>query len=184
MVDQQPPYSWQTKPWQALIQAASTNRLHHAYLVVGPAGVGKLDFAEHLSRALLCSEDPKKSPCNECSRCALTTAGTHPDITTLDWIDTARVINVDQIRKLTEQLRLTTTYGPHRVAVINKAHTMTNAAANSLLPQEQEALAWLKAQKVQNAEMALEFAHGAPLLARSRSAEIDLRAISELISII
>ena len=46
------------------------------------------------------------------------------------------------------------------------------------LPSEDEALGWLKLQKIRDAEMALEFAHGAPLLARDRAAEIDLGAIS------
>ena len=46
------------------------------------------------------------------------------------------------------------------------------------LPDEAQSLAWLKLQKIGNAETALEFAHGAPLLARDRSAETDLDAIS------
>ena len=211
------PYSWQQDAWQRILTAASAGRLHHAYLIVGPAGVGKRDFAEHLSRALLCIEPAANAPCGKCPRCALNDAGTHPDINRLDWIDKARVISVEQIRKLTAQLTLTTTYGPHRVAVINKAHTMTRAAANGLLktleepgagcvlilladsdahlpvtvrsrcqrvvlplPSEACALAWLKEQKIADAELALEFAHGAPLLARDRSSEIDLSAVSDV----
>jgi len=209
------PYSWQQDGWQKIMRAASAGRLHHAYLVVGPSGIGKRDFAEQLGRALLCVESPEEAPCGKCPRCALHDAGTHPDINRLDWIDNAKVISVEQIRKLTSQLTLTTTYGPHRVAIINKAHTMTRAAANGLLktleepgagcvlilladndahlpvtirsrcqrvvlplPDEAQSLAWLKLQKIGNAETALEFAHGAPLLARDRSAETDLDAIS------
>lgn len=211
------PYSWQQGAWQVLMRAASADRLHHAYLVVGPAGVGKRDFAELLSSALLCAESAEKAPCGSCPRCSLTSAGTHPDINRLDWIDNARVISVDQIRKLTSQLTLTTTYGPYRVAIINKAHSMTRAAANSLLktleepgagcvlilladndaslpvtirsrcqrvvlplPEQDVALHWLSQQKVTNPEIALEFAHGAPLLARDRAAEVDLSAISDV----
>ena len=132
------PYSWQQDAWQKIIRAASAGRLHHAYLVVGSSGIGKRDFAEHLSRALLCVESPDAAPCGRCPRCALNDAGTHPDINRLDWIDKARVISVEQIRKLTSQLTLTTTYGPYRVAIINKAHTMTRAAANGLLKTLEE----------------------------------------------
>ena len=211
------PYTWQRDAWQILMRAAGADRLHHAYLVVGRAGVGKVDFANQLANALLCNKAADKAPCGSCPRCALTTAGTHPDINRLDWIDKARVISVEQIRKLTSQLTLTTTYGPYRVAIINKAHTMTRAAANSLLktleepgagcvlilladndahlpitirsrcqrvvlplPDATEAMAWLNEQKVANAETALEFAHGAPLLARDRAAEVDLGAISDV----
>jgi len=211
------PYLWQQDAWQMFMRAASADRLHHAYLVVGSAGVGKRDFASLVARALLCSESPDKSPCGKCSRCALNAAGTHPDITLLDWIDNARVISVEQIRKLTSQLTLTTTYGPYRVAIINKAHTMTRAAANSLLktleepgsgcvlilladndahlpvtvrsrcqrlvlplPEKDQALEWLESQKIANPAIALEFAHGAPLLARDRATEVDLDAISRV----
>ncbi len=200
-----------------LMRAASAERLHHAYLIVGPTGVGKRDFAERLSHALLCSEPAENAPCGKCPRCALNTAGTHPDLTRLEWIDKARVISVDQIRKLTEQLTLTTTYGPNRIAIINKAHTMTRAAANSLLktleepgkgcvlilladndahlpvtirsrcqrvvlplPDPSVALEWLREQKVSNPEIALEFAHGAPLRAKERGEEVDLGAIAEV----
>ncbi len=211
------PYNWQQEAWQLLMRAASADRLHHAYLVVGPAGVGKRDFAERLSHALLCIESAENAPCGKCPRCALNTAGTHPDLTRLDWIDKARVISVDQIRKLTEHLTLTTTYGPNRIAIINKAHTMTRAAANSLLktleepgkgcvlilladndahlpvtirsrcqrvvlplPDQAVALDWLREQKVTNPEIALEFAHGAPLRAKERGEEVDLGAIAEI----
>ena len=127
------PYNWQQDAWQVLMRAAISERLHHAYLIVGRSGVGKFDFATQLAHALLCEKAPDKAPCGKCPRCALNAAGTHPDISFLDWIDNARVISVDQIRKLTSQLTLTTTYGPYRVAIVNKAHTMTHAAANSLL---------------------------------------------------
>lgn len=200
-----------------LMRTATAERLHHAYLIVGRSGVGKMDFASLLAHALLCEKVPDKAPCGDCPRCALNAAGTHPDINRLDWIDNARVISVDQIRKLTSQLTLTTTYGPYRVAIVNKAHTMTRAAANSLLktleepgagvililladndahlpvtirsrcqrvvlplPEKSQAIEWLVGQKVSNPETALEFAHGAPLLARDRASEVDLGAISDV----
>lgn len=211
------PYTWQQDAWEILMRGAAADRLHHAYLIVGRAGVGKQDFARHLSHALLCAEAVENAPCGKCQRCALFAAGTHPDLTFLDWVDKARVISVEQIRKLTEQLTLTTTYGPNRIAVINRAHTMTNAAANSLLktleepgagcvlllladndahlpvtirsrcqrvalplPGQDVAVEWLREQKVPNPEIALEFAHGAPLTAQERSSEVDLGAISDV----
>ena len=209
------PYPWQQTAWDVFTQAAVIERLHHAYLIVGPSGVGKLEFAGQLANALLCNEPAGKAPCGNCPRCALISAGTHPDITHLDWLDKARVISVDQIRKLTDQLMLTTTYGPYRVAIINKAHTMTRAASNSLLktleepgagcililladndahlpvtirsrcqrmalppPETAKALQWLREQKIDQPELALEFAHGSPLAACTLSDEVDLSAIS------
>ena len=211
------PYSWQQAAWQMFSQVRASGRLHHAYLIVGSAGVGKRHFSNCLAGALLCEKSAESAPCGQCSRCALTEAGTHPDITRLDWLDKTRVISVDQIRKLTQQLTLTTTYGPYRVAIINKAHTMTRAAANSLLktleepgagcililladtdanlpvtirsrcqrilmplPEQAQALEWLQQNGVADPAIALEFAHGAPLLAKERAAEVDLGAISNV----
>jgi DNA polymerase-3 subunit delta' len=56
-------------------------RLGHAYLFVGPEGVGKHTLARELARALLC-ETPSKtlSACGRCASCALVDAGTHPDV--------------------------------------------------------------------------------------------------------
>ena len=214
------PYQWQQDAWQKLMRVAGSERLHHAYLFVGTAGIGKLDFARHVANALLCekpidSESPNNSPCGECPRCALNAAGSHPDVTVLDWLDKARVISVEQIRNLTARLTLTTTYGPYRIAIINRAHTLTRAAANGLLktleepgagcililladndahlpvtvrsrcqrvvlplPERQQAIEWLQDKQVASPEIALEFAHGAPLLARQIADEVDLSAIA------
>ncbi len=134
------PYPWQEQQWTMINRAADAGRLHHATLISGPAGVGKLAFAQALARALLCAkpDDTKPAPCGDCNRCALTAVGTHPDITMIDWLEKSSVISVDQIRKLAVRLALTETYGPYRVAIINRADTLTNAAANGLLKTLEE----------------------------------------------
>lgn len=134
------PYPWQESQWALVNRAASAGRLHHATLLSGPAGIGKLAFAQAFARTLLCERFPQKSnaPCESCSRCAQTTAGTHPDLTMIDWLEKASVISVEQIRRLSEKLMLTATYGPHRVAIINHADTLTTAAANGLLKTLEE----------------------------------------------
>jgi len=134
------PYPWQETQWKLINRAANAGRLHHATLIFGPAGVGKLAFTEALARALLCArpDKDKPAPCGDCNRCALTAVGTHPDITMIDWLEKASVISVDQVRKLAVRLALTATYGPYRVAIINHADTLTNAAANGLLKTLEE----------------------------------------------
>ncbi|OED38293.1 DNA polymerase III subunit delta' [Chromatiales bacterium (ex Bugula neritina AB1)] len=211
------PYPWLQRQWRMLINVASQGSLHHASLIAGMPGLGKLELATAFSRALLCERFPEGAPCDTCNRCVLTRRGTHPDLMLLDWIDKATVISVEQIRKLTEKLSLTATYGPYRIAVINKAHSMTTAAANSLLktleepgagsvimliadreaelpatvrsrcqrivvptPEKDVALDWLKGQKLSDCEMALDFAQGAPLLARSHIGNLDLARIAAI----
>ncbi|MEM7255988.1 MAG: DNA polymerase III subunit delta' [Pseudomonadota bacterium] len=212
------PYPWQAHQWSMLRQSAAASRLHHATLLAGPSGVGKRDFAIAMSRLLLCLNFPKVTQaCGTCERCRLMEAGTHPDYNFLDWVDKASVISVDQIRKLSEQLSLTATYGPYRIAVINRADTMTIAAGNSLLktledppgscvmfllaerdaalpatirsrcqrlaapvPDEAASLQWLEQQGIGQAQVALEFARGAPLLAANYAAKRDLSAIASV----
>lgn len=133
------PYPWQLEQWSRICQSAADGRLHHATLISGQAGVGKRDFAVAMARLLLCLEFPnQQQPCGQCARCQLMQAGTHPDFTVVDWLDKSSVISVDQIRHLSSQLHLTATYGPYRIAIINRADTMTAAACNSLLKTLEE----------------------------------------------
>ena len=62
-----------------LRNALSRDRLAHAYLFVGPAGVGKKQAALALARAALCSLNPGEG-CETCPNCTMVKAHTHPDI--------------------------------------------------------------------------------------------------------
>jgi len=212
-----PPYQWQQLPWSQLLLAATAGRLHHANLLAGPAGVGKLDFARHFALALVCDKFPESAPCGDCKNCKMAAGGTHPDIYQVDWLEKSTVISVDQIRNLSDKLTLTASRGSHRVAVINRAHSMTTAASNSLLktleepgegciillladrerelpvtvrsrcqrlamtlPVREESLQWLQSQGVREAEIALDIANGAPLLAQSINDSENLVEIAGL----
>lgn len=132
------PYEWQQDALNQLLRSARADRLHHANLLAGPAGIGKLAFARHFALALVCDQFPDSAPCGQCKNCQMAVGGTHPDIYMLDWLDKSTVISVDQVRQLIDKLSLTASRGSHRVAVINRAHTMTTAAANSLLKTLEE----------------------------------------------
>jgi DNA polymerase III delta' subunit len=217
LIAPQPPYAWQQPAWNQLLQAARGNRLHHANLLAGPAGIGKRDFANHFALALVCDQFPDAAPCGKCKNCQMAVGGTHPDIYQLDWLEKSTVIGVDQIRQLIDQLGLTASRGNYRVAVINRAHSMTTAAANSLLktleepgdgciillladrdqelpvtirsrcqrlaivlPERDQAQAWLQEQGVAEASVALDVANGAPLLAKAISEAENLAEIAAL----
>ena len=72
----------------AFDQVARRGRLAHAYLFVGPPGVGKRLFAQELAKALLCEGRAGKpaaaagiwlDACDRCAACSQVEAGTHPD---------------------------------------------------------------------------------------------------------
>ena len=71
-------YPWQTDDWQRLQQLRS--HWPHALLLHGQAGIGKLQFAQHLAKGLLC-ESPQANgePCGSCAACHWFAQGNHPD---------------------------------------------------------------------------------------------------------
>ena len=65
----------------ALTAAWKRGRIGHAYLFVGPHGVGKHTFARELAKALLCEKANERfEACDVCASCKLVAAGTHPDL--------------------------------------------------------------------------------------------------------
>ena len=149
-------YQWQKKQWQQLQQQAGEQRLPHALMLTGQAGLGKLAFATALAKALLCKQPQADGmACGECSAClllrvehqaddsnskgsAVTHMGTHPDCLWLEPEDPDKAIKVDDVRELCAAMTLTSQYGGYKVAVINRADNMNNNAANSLLKTLEE----------------------------------------------
>ena len=81
-----------------LQSAYRRGRLAHAYLFVGPSGVGKRLFATELAKALLCDRPPAPlTACDECPSCAQVTAGTHPDYFTVGTPEDKHELPVDAV---------------------------------------------------------------------------------------
>lgn len=67
-------------PFHILSQAIKSDRMHHAYLLAGPEGVGKSALALHFAHALLCrAENIDDRPCFSCASCRKIGAYAHPD---------------------------------------------------------------------------------------------------------
>jgi DNA polymerase-3 subunit delta' len=76
-------YPWTNSVWELL--QAQGDRLHHALLIHGPAGIGKLALAERFAQLLLCeSSAGTPQPCGVCDACRWYLAGTHPDLRRLE----------------------------------------------------------------------------------------------------
>ncbi|MDZ7371932.1 MAG: DNA polymerase III subunit delta' [candidate division KSB1 bacterium] len=80
-----------------LRQALQSGRLAHAYLFIGPEGVGKEALAMEFAKALLCTgrEDP---PCLQCLNCRRVEQLQHPDLMFL--FPAAKEADPDQLRKV------------------------------------------------------------------------------------
>ena len=117
------------------------DRLPHALLFFGPAGVGKRLAAEATAAAILCGAPRRKAPCSLCHGCQSIAAGTHPDLYRLEPEirgKAAPVIRIEAVRELVAQLSRTPVLGVGRAVIIDGAGAMNEAAANSLLKTLEE----------------------------------------------
>jgi DNA polymerase-3 subunit delta' len=130
---------WQGLQWDQLLQRRAANRLPHALLCSGPAGLGKRLFAERLAQALLCEVPlPEGSPCGMCRACRWFAAGNHPDYVRVEPVEEGKLIKIDQIREVVTFLGYTSQLGGYKIALLTPAERMNSNAANSLLKTLEE----------------------------------------------
>ncbi|MBD1550373.1 DNA polymerase III subunit delta' [Pseudomonas typographi] len=127
-------YPWQASLWQ---QWAGRAQHAHAYLLHGPAGIGKRALAERLMARLLCQQ-PALDACGRCKACLLLAAGTHPGRFLLQPDEPDKAIRVDQVRELVDFVSQTAQLGGHKVVLIEPAEAMNVNASNALLKSLEE----------------------------------------------
>lgn len=121
--------------------AIKVGRLAHAYLFLGPEGVGKASTAKALAAALNCEVAlPDGDACGACPSCIRLAAGTHPDYLEIRPTSEGRQpqIKIEQIREFRRVTAYPPVTGGWRVALIKPAEAMNDAAANSLLKTLEE----------------------------------------------
>lgn len=127
-------YPWHASVRGRLLTAWREDRLPHAILLAGPAGMGKLVLARGFAATLLCNQPATDGvPCGTCKGCHLLHAGSHPDLREAGLEDGSRQIKIDQIRGLIGFCALTAQYDGWQVALVHPAEAMNINAANSLL---------------------------------------------------
>ncbi|MNZ48705.1 DNA polymerase III subunit delta' [compost metagenome] len=128
-------YPWQTTLWQ---QLTGRQRHSHAYLLHGPAGIGKRVLADNLVAYLLCQRPQGASACGQCKACQLLAASTHPDYFLLEPEEPEKPIKIDQVRELVEFVVQTAQLGGRKVVLVEPAEAMNINAANALLKSLEE----------------------------------------------
>jgi DNA polymerase-3 subunit delta' len=129
------PLPWQREQWAFLLERFQQERLPHALLLTGIAGLGKTAFARSFAQLLLCA---KKTACGGCRACYLFLAGNHPDFYYLAPESVGKNIRIDVIRELTADLQQTAQQGGYKVAILAPAEAMAVGAANALLKTLEE----------------------------------------------
>lgn len=132
---------------EAAFEAArGRGRLHHAWLLTGPEGVGKATFAYRAARRLLgAPPDPSRGmlgadPEHPVSR--QVAARSHPDLFVLERLDpegkARKTIPVDEARRMAEFFAKSPASAPHRVVIVDAADDLNANAANAILKTLEE----------------------------------------------
>jgi len=136
------PWNLTGHEWAAniLCQHVSRGEMRHAYLITGPAGVGRRTLALRFAQAVNCTQPAAPGePCGACRACTQIDRMTHPDLSVVQAGREGGDIAVDAVRQLQRALNLAPYEARFRIALLLRFEEATASAQNALLKTLEEA---------------------------------------------
>jgi len=120
---------------QTLKNAIKQQRTAHAYLFVGPRGIGKTTTARIFAKAMNCTAPEDGEPCCRCQSCLSIADESNIDVIE---IDAASQNSVDNIRDLRDEVMHVPINGKYKIYIIDEVHMLSKQAWNALLKTVEE----------------------------------------------
>ena len=120
-----------------LKNAISSGKLANTYLFCGPRGVGKTTCARIFAKTIHCTNrGADGEACGQCESCK----SFNEELRSYNVfeLDAASNNSVDDIRNLTEQVRIPPMNGKYKVYIIDEVHMLSQAAFNAFLKTLEE----------------------------------------------
>lgn len=131
------------QPQNAFLDALATGRMHHAWLIAGPRGIGKRAFADWAALTLLSGQRGAANTPYATPAASLVAAGSHPDHRVLSPPEEGKgsatgTIVIDQVRELSDFLHSFPAIAPWRTLIVDSIDDMNISTSNAFLKELEE----------------------------------------------